>query len=80
MTRCCLCRRDDCEQEATTLPGTGWRCVDRDACHSRRREIIDAHLGLAAAFDGNWRQRAIEGAYAYTRERWAEVLTDLETR
>ena len=51
---CCLCRepefkgeRTNTPLEVTTLPGTGWRCVDRYACSQRVRGIIDAHKTFA---------------------------------
>lgn len=50
MIRCCLCRRraERCDLEvAGYLPGTGYRCVDRDACAQRVRDIVSAHKGWA---------------------------------
>jgi hypothetical protein len=51
MTRCCLCRMTLAESygelEPTTLPGTGYRCTDHDACRQRVRATIAAHVGLA---------------------------------
>lgn len=41
--RCCLCRRNDHDLERTPLPGTGWRCRDREACAQRVRAIVTAH-------------------------------------
>lgn len=51
--RCALCgahgrRGKPVALESTWLPG-GWRCVDRKACRTRLRALIDAHLGLAEA-------------------------------
>lgn len=49
---CCLCRAPrwtfgDNNLEPTDLPGTGYRCIDHDACAERVREIVSAHQGLA---------------------------------
>lgn len=56
MDRCCLCREQrrnrfgiTTELEPSKLPGTGYRCVDRDACRARVIEIIQAHVNLAGA-------------------------------
>jgi hypothetical protein len=55
MTRCCLCRELPADPlrhgtwplEPTDLPGSGYRCIDHDACQVRVREIVKAHTGLA---------------------------------
>lgn len=57
--RCCLCRFVDRWTmtgnvvhgmlEHTKLPGSGYRCVDRDACRGRVIEIVNAHVNLAGA-------------------------------
>lgn len=55
MIRCCLCRRaagyarPDRGIEPTDLPGSGYRCIDHDACAQRVRKIVTAHVGLAEA-------------------------------
>lgn len=51
MIRCTLCRQaslDACDDdlEPTTLPGTGYRCIDHDACRMRVAGIVEAHRGL----------------------------------
>lgn len=60
MTRCTLCRQP--EQlpqtfwpgglEPTPLPGTGYRCIDHDACAARVRGIVAAHKGLGEVCGG----------------------------
>lgn len=35
--------------ERSKLPGTGYRCVDRDACRARVIDIISANVNLAGA-------------------------------
>lgn len=35
--------------EKTDLPGSGWRCVDHEACAKRVREIVNAHVMLGEA-------------------------------
>lgn len=56
MIRCCLCRHPGARfgtiLEPTALPGTGYRCADRDACQARVREIIRANVQLKEACDG----------------------------
>jgi hypothetical protein len=50
MIRCCLCHRRwfiGQLAEPTDLPGSGWRCIDHDACAERVRQIVTAHTGLA---------------------------------
>lgn len=54
--RCCLCRLREnpgdwpqTSLEPTKLPGSGYRCVDRDACRARVIDIIQAHVNLAGA-------------------------------
>lgn len=48
MTRCCLCRNIAwASLERTDLPGSGYRCSDRDACRERVKSIVSAHVGLA---------------------------------
>jgi hypothetical protein len=52
MIRCCLCRcvmHSVPDFETTDLPGSGWRCLDHEACASRVREIVTAHVSLAEA-------------------------------
>ena len=54
---CCLCREPEYTSRGTTstplepstLPGTGWRCIDRYACSQRVRSIIDTHKAFAQA-------------------------------
>ena len=52
MIRCCLCRqlaaprRAPNFMEPTTLPGTGYRCIDHDACAARVRGIVEKHKRL----------------------------------
>lgn len=47
MIRCCLCRHHAGQPgyylERTDLPGSGWRCVDREACTQRVKSIVSAH-------------------------------------
>lgn len=50
---CCLCRATSDRltdhrprMEPTTLPGTGYRCTDREACARRVRGIVEAHKGI----------------------------------
>ena len=49
LIRCCLCNysRHPEPAEPTDLPGTGYRCIDHDACRQRVRATIAAHVGLA---------------------------------
>ena len=47
MIRCCLCRATEF-LEPTELPGSGFRCQDRDYCTERVRATVNAHVGLAA--------------------------------
>jgi hypothetical protein len=54
MIRCCLCRAESDHlsdhrprMEPTDLPGSGYRCIDHDACAARVRRIVEAHAGLA---------------------------------
>lgn len=59
MIRCCLCREQDTHLDdagglyliRTDLPGSGYRCRDREACKLRVAGIIQAHLALVAIFD-----------------------------
>lgn len=52
MIRCCKCRligghkRSKHAMEPTTLPGSGYRCRDHEACAERVREIVSAHVGF----------------------------------
>lgn len=45
--RCCLCRNTRFDLENTELPGTGWRCIDREACRRRVAAIVSAHKDWA---------------------------------
>lgn len=47
MIRCCLCREATDGMVPTDLPGSGWRCRDREHCHQRVVAIIEAHKALA---------------------------------
>lgn len=51
MIRCCLCRERYVDTgdvvERTDLPGTGWRCTDREACADRVKAIVSAHRAWA---------------------------------
>lgn len=49
--RCCLCRETRHDLENSDLPGTGYRCIDRDACSDRVVAIVDAHKAWAAIHD-----------------------------
>lgn len=52
MIRCCLCRgisRKSDDFECTDLPGSGWRCMNHEACAERVRKIVAAHVNLAEA-------------------------------
>lgn len=60
MIRCCLCREQEYTVEGydgplrlvrTDLPGSGYRCRDREGCKLRVAGIIQAHLALVAIFD-----------------------------
>lgn len=58
MIRCCLCRVTPFEAtdtplqfEPTDLPGSGYRCIDRDACAERVKRIIANHRELAAILE-----------------------------
>ena len=58
MIRCCLCRkaagykRPDRGLEPTILPGTGYRCIDHDACAARVRGIVEKHRRLGEVCGG----------------------------
>lgn len=58
MIRCCFCGRIAGHQrsahamEPTTLPGSGYRCIDHDACAVRVRKIVNAHKGLGEVCSG----------------------------
>lgn len=46
--RCCVCRHQEDLRVTTDLPGSGWRCIDRDACRQRVHDILTQHRQLAA--------------------------------
>lgn len=46
--RCCLCRATRFDLENTELPGSGYRCIDREKCRARVAAIIEAHKNFAA--------------------------------
>lgn len=62
MIRCALCREPSHQigeyvnlmqvDDVVCKVGGGWRCIDQNGCKRRVREIIDAHIGLAALSDG----------------------------
>jgi hypothetical protein len=52
MTRCCLCREIAwASLERTDLPGSGYRCWDREKCRERVRAVVSSHLALADICD-----------------------------
>ena len=59
MIRCCLCRATEF-LEPTELPGSGFRCQDRDYCRKRARAIINAHTGLAAIMNPTGKRLAVD--------------------
>jgi hypothetical protein len=46
--RCCLCRTTRFDLEPTELPGSGFRCIDPEACKRRVALIVSAHKAWAA--------------------------------
>lgn len=46
--RCCVCRHQEGLEITKDLPGSGWRCRDREACRARVHDIVRQHCELAA--------------------------------
>jgi len=46
--RCCVCRHQEGLEITKDLPGSGWRCRNRDACRKRVHDILHQHRQLAA--------------------------------
>lgn len=46
--RCCLCRATRFDLENTELPGSGFRCIDREKCEARVAAIVTAHKQWAS--------------------------------
>lgn len=45
--RCCLCHNTRFDLEPSELPGSGFQCIDREACKQRVKDIVSAHKAFA---------------------------------
>lgn len=49
--RCCKCRSTVADLETSALPGSGYQCIDVEACGDRVVEIVEAHKAWASMHD-----------------------------